>query len=355
MLQIPSHNQLCFFLIFEKISWEVNNFSPFIITCFFRLHPADIPMKKILTALVLLLALVIACIYVFIPRKLVVSEGLATVTNDEQTFKFLMNEAEWRKWWHKDQLNANDPTFEYSGVSFKPDSLFYNRLNIKIHKDDYVIDSKLHVIPAPNDSSHLAWECIIDAGNNPFTRWQHYRTAVLIKKSMDSVLAHYRSWIEIPKNVYGFEVTPSRIIDTLLIAKRVSFRTYPSTQQVDTVVKYLQSYAIKNGARISGYPMLNIINKEDGVHEAQIAQPIDKVVPETTDIGIRRMVPGNTLIVKLHGGGNYTISKAYEACESYKDDHHHTSPAIPFQSMITNRVDQPDTSKWETIIYYPVK
>ena len=29
------------------------------------------------------------------------------------------------------------------------------------------------------------------------------------------------------------------------------------------------------------------------------------------------------------------------------------SPAIPFESLITNRLEEPDTSKWVTKIYYP--
>ena len=30
-----------------------------------------------------------------------------------------------------------------------------------------------------------------------------------------------------------------------------------------------------------------------------------------------------------------------------------SSPAIPFESLVTNRMQEPDTSKWVTKIYYP--
>ena len=313
-------------------------------------------MKKLLTAFLILLLLVIVCAYVFIPKQLTISHSVSAKTNDKWAFKYLMSASEWRKWWPADsgkQQTKVSTLFPYAGLAFKPDSLFYNALTIIIEKNGRDMNSKLFVLPTKKDEVQLTWECNLDGGNNPFNRWQQYRRAVAIKKSMTGILDRYKSWLEVPENIYGFTVTPGKIIDTLLVATRASYHSYPKPEQVDSVFQTLRSYITKNGAVVTGYPMLNVITNEPGIYEAQMALPINKVVPQTDAIRIRRMFAGNALITKIKGG-NYTIAKAYEACEHYKADHLRTSPAIPFQSMITDRVAVPDTSKWETIIYYPV-
>jgi hypothetical protein len=35
-------------------------------------------------------------------------------------------------------------------------------------------------------------------------------------------------------------------------------------------------------------------------------------------------------------------------------DHQRVAPAIPFQSLVTDRTKQPDTSKWVTRLYWPI-
>ena len=40
--------------------------------------------------------------------------------------------------------------------------------------------------------------------------------------------------------------------------------------------------------------------------------------------------------------------------EQYVSDHKYVRIAIPFQSLVTDRMNEPDSSKWITKIYYPI-
>jgi hypothetical protein len=40
--------------------------------------------------------------------------------------------------------------------------------------------------------------------------------------------------------------------------------------------------------------------------------------------------------------------------KAYMKDFKLTSPAMPFELLVTNRANEPDTSKWVTKIYYPI-
>jgi hypothetical protein len=65
------------------------------------------------------------------------------------------------------------------------------------------------------------------------------------------------------------------------------------------------------------------------------------------------MIAGNILVAEVKGGP-YTVTNAFNSLHDYVTDHDLQSPAIPFQSLITNRLQQPDSTKWITKIYYPI-
>ncbi|HCL84759.1 MAG TPA: hypothetical protein DIC22_12330, partial [Chitinophagaceae bacterium] len=67
----------------------------------------------------------------------------------------------------------------------------------------------------------------------------------------------------------------------------------------------------------------------------------------------RRMVPGNFLCAEVKGGP-FTVNEAVKQLDFFLQDHNKTQIAIPFQQLITNRLSEPDTSKWITRVYLPV-
>ena len=69
---------------------------------------------------------------------------------------------------------------------------------------------------------------------------------------------------------------------------------------------------------------------------------------------MKRMVPGNILMSNDITGGSGTVEQAYKQMMYYMQDFNKTLAAIPFQSLITNRQLEKDSSKWITRIYCPV-
>jgi hypothetical protein len=62
---------------------------------------------------------------------------------------------------------------------------------------------------------------------------------------------------------------------------------------------------------------------------------------------------GNILVTDVNGGPS-AIKYAFDRLEEYVSDTKRIPPAIPFESLITDRRKERDTSKWITRIYYPV-
>jgi hypothetical protein len=65
------------------------------------------------------------------------------------------------------------------------------------------------------------------------------------------------------------------------------------------------------------------------------------------------MILGYILVGEVKGG-MVTVAAAEKRMADYAFDHQKTAPAIPFQSLITDRMQEKDTGKWITRIYYPV-
>jgi hypothetical protein len=99
--------------------------------------------------------------------------------------------------------------------------------------------------------------------------------------------------------------------------------------------------------------MLNIIKNPAGKFEIQTAIPINKTFRTTANQPLKRMVLGNILVTDVKGGRN-KIETAFKQIGYYLKEKHLVSPAIPYESLIVNRLNEPDSSKWITRIYYPI-
>ena len=53
-------------------------------------------------------------------------------------------------------------------------------------------------------------------------------------------------------------------------------------------------------------------------------------------------------------GGKTVVDQSFKIFEQYFEDYKHTSPAIPFQLLVTDRLKEPDSLKWVTRFYYPI-
>ena len=89
------------------------------------------------------------------------------------------------------------------------------------------------------------------------------------------------------------------------------------------------------------------------MYKIMVAIPINKIVPTTEKFLLKRMVPGKILVTEVKGGA-YTADVALRQLTLYMEDNRLISPAIPFQSLITERIKEADTTKWMTKIYFPV-
>jgi hypothetical protein len=305
-------------------------------------------MKKWLIGLLLALVIATVGIYVFIPADIKIRKVMAIRANEKGIYTFIQQQANMAKWWP-----GMDTSLSFNGGRYTIQKPLYKGVVIDIDKNGTSFNSELQIIPLGVDSIQAVWTTSIPGGADPFSRIIHYNKAADIKKDMEYIFIAMKGFMERMENVYGIKVERAKIKDTLLITTSATTKGLPDNVAIYELVQQLEKHIATGGTAAVNVPMLHIFTEDSISFNTMVAIPINKELPETNTYRIKRMVPGNVLITEIKGGPA-TIQNALHQLDVYRGDYHYTSPAKPFQSLITNRAATTDTSKWITKLYWPV-
>jgi len=304
-------------------------------------------MKKIALILLTIAILAILSSYIFVPSKISISAVATGHTSTDAAYRFLLDEGNWKKWWP-----GSEP-FSANGINFRLTKKMFDVFELDLADKNDTIKSYLELLPGDKDSTGYNWFTEIDAGNNPFTKWNAISKQTRIKKTFDHLLDSLKEKLEQEKIVYGFTVKRVKVTDSVLLSFRSKFDHYPDAKDVDGMIRQLRKYISNLNGVEKNYPMLNVnaIDKND--YEAMVAIPTAWALPPSGSMSPKLVLKGGTLLETEIIGGPWTIRKAFEQFENYRADFRIISPAIPYQQIITDRVKETDTTKWITKLYYP--
>ena len=292
------------------------------------------------------------CFLYFIPGKIAVS-GSSIIATTSNGFDTCLHKAErWKQWWPGNA--SGDSGFVYEGYSYQLAEPFSDGGIITARNGNLQLDIRLRTVPTNRDSVTAVWQAQLPAGSDPVTRIARYAMASKVKRNIQTVLDSLFSYAGKTENLYGFSIRRTTFTEVILLASRFKTTALPSNEQVYNEVDKLRSYIKVNGALEKYYPMMNTRRSDSSRYETMIAISIDKIIPSSKDFFISRMVPMKDRFLETDvKGGPWHIQRAYSAIEQYMDDHSLSSPARPFEIIITDRRKEADTSKWVSKLFYP--
>jgi len=305
-------------------------------------------MKKIIIILLTFAALAIMGIFIFIPSKIRVSSVNMILANNLASHRMLMDDDNWAKWWPTEKV------FQLDETQFKLTQKMLSGFDLEIIGKDKPLTSRLMIIPMVSDSITLNWSCEIPTGNNPFKRISAYNTASDIKKDLDKLLLSLGAFLSDQKNIYGYEIKEVKVTDSVLISTRKTFDHYPDEFETEEMIKKLRAYIKKNNAKEMNYPMLHIKIVNGLYFEAMTAIATDIKLPDNNEFAAKMLLKGGNLLEAQITGGHATIRKGFIEYENAIREYSWTSPAIPYQLVITDRTKERDTTKWVTKLCYPI-
>ncbi len=305
-------------------------------------------MKKWFTGLLLALAVATAGVYIFIPATIKIRKVMNIRANEKGVHRFVKQKEGIAKWWP-----GGDTALTFNNGSYTITAPLYQGVMMNITKKGNTFNTELEIAALGTDSMQVVWSTSLPGGADPISRISNYSKAADIKNDMGNVLLQMKSFLERMENIYDIKVERTKIKDTLLITATSTTKGIPGNAIIYGMIQQLEQYIRNGGVTATNVPMLHIFTEDSISFKTMVAIPISRELPETNAFSIKRMVPGNVLITEIKGGPA-TIEYSLHQLNIYRGNYNYTAPAKPFQSLITNRLAETDTSKWITKIYWPV-
>lgn len=304
----------------------------------------------ILFACALLIA-IMAGIYLFIPTSPTLSGEITTNSTSDAVSRILQNNNKWQYWWPAQK--TGEQIYKYNDCYYRIGKKLVNGFEAVIYNEEDSAKGSLQIIAAGTDSVKFQWVSSINFSNNPvkkITQYQHFKK---IKNNVDELLAEIKKYFDNEENIYGFKIVKQKVTDANYISLKESFNHYPATLEVYELVTSVKDYIREKGGEEIDSPILNIHTEDSVKFDAMVAIQTKQEVPTNEKFKIKKMVMGNMVVAEVKGG-NYTIIEGEKELKNYISDYKKTTPAIPFQKLVTNRLLETDTAKWVTKLYYPV-
>jgi hypothetical protein len=314
-------------------------------------------MRKWLLLVLILLAIAAACLYFIIPNRLIVSGTESISVNAKAFSRTILDEEKWKQWWPGTVLTkeTNVPfKYEYNGSVYSIAEKKLSSIVLNVQTEHNYFTTELVFLPLKADSVVVNWQGQQPASFQPLDRLKQFSRIKKLNKDLAVILGKLKSFCSNDSNFYRLLIKKDRVVDSVLISTSNTTKGYPGVESIYAMIDQLKAFAQKNGAKQTGLPMLNVITNDSISFLNKVALPVDKKLKDEGNIVYRRMLGRGNILVAEVKGGPYTIQKGFEAIEKYTEDHNRIAPAIFFQSLVTDRRQQPDSSKWVTKLYWPV-
>ena len=200
----------------------------------------------------------------------------------------------------------------------------------------------------------MQWSTQLGTGINPIGKVQLHLAANRLEGDLKDILERLKKHILLLKNVYGIDIKNEKVQVQLLVSTKEAFPHYPNNREIYGLVDKLKEHRRLYNAFGDTIPMLSIQRLDSVQYTAQVALPVNKNLPDENGIAGKWMMKGgNILTAEVIGGAN-RVDSSMKQMEKYISDYQRSIIAIPFQLLLTDRRNQPDSTKWLTRIYYPV-
>lgn len=176
----------------------------------------------------------------------------------------------------------------------------------------------------------------------------------LTKNALTS-FKNFREYIEDSKRVYGYEIKPVKVVDTLFLFER---RTVPQADKrlaMKSIFEDLITYAAKNNLGYNGNRIFYSQKTGDNITLfASIGIIREIEVPKDAAVEIKRMPFEKKLLEATYQGTFGESGKVFEALEKFITDHYLATMGIPYQKFISDGYDFADDQVVQMKVYYPI-
>jgi hypothetical protein len=308
-------------------------------------------MIKLFLIFSLIILIIASAVYFFIPSNQPIDLGTTINCTESGLSRIMLNKNKWRIWWPG--YKKADNLYGYKHCIYRIDKIAANGFETTIFNGKDSTKATLQIIGLDNGSIELRWKSFFSFSDQPVKKILQFNRYTNIKNNIEALTASIKNFFDREENIYGIKVIKQKVTEASLISTKQDFNHYPSAKEVYSMITLLKEYIRQKGGEEDSYPMLNVHTEDSLNYQAMVAIPTKTDLPSEGKFALKKMVLGNILMAEVKGG-IYTVKNGEQELTNYVNDYNKISPAIPFQSLVTNRIQEADTSKWVTKLYYPI-
>ena len=273
--------------------------------------------------------------------------------NQHGLYRALVDTGTWVKWFPNETGKVVQKHFAYNSTLYQPSQQLFDGVEVWIKNKDFAVSSIITIQGLKIDSSAMQWSYEVKAGTHPVYKFRTYIQTQRTKTDNRQIMQHLKNFLEKQENVYGIRIEQHSVKDTFLLTLKSVLSRYPEVTTIYRMIDTISNYIRAEEAAATNFPMMHVQQLDSNKYETMVAVPVNRKLPGRLPVVFKRMVAGNILVSEIKGGRR-TIDDAFRKMENFVEDYKKVSPALPFESMVTNRLTEPDTSRWITRIYYPI-
>jgi hypothetical protein len=308
-------------------------------------------MKRLLLIFLLLILITAAFLYSRIPATQNYAYGIAFRCTENGAIRQLHDSSKWDLWWPGKKTNHN--TYRFANRTFNIREIILPGIATSIDNNGDSVKAFFQVSKLKPDSTIFQWGFTYAYSSNPIKRIQQYIRLKSLKTDLKNFIVAVKPYFEKEENIYGMKIEQQKVKDSSLISMKQTFDHYPATADIYQMVRSLKVYVDNKKGEQTNPPMLNVFPVSETSYEVMVAIPTKWDLPEEGSFKLKKMVLGNILVGEVKGGLS-TVMNAEKQMANYVFDYGKASPAIPFQSLVTDRSLESDSSKWITRLNYPI-
>jgi hypothetical protein len=312
-------------------------------------------MIKWLAWIVACILILIVCVYFFLPHSITIDKKTEATINLKTLQRGLLDDNTWKEWWPGKKVDSKGRTFfEYNGYTYLITDKQLSTITLSVRKNNFSTTAAINYIPHNQSQVIISGHINEELPAMPINRIRAYINLKALNNDLGDLLEHIKQYYSNDDHIYGIHIEKALVKDSSLISTSGISKGYPQPSFIYDMINKLKAYADSHQATQTDYPMLNVYTQDSINFLTRVALPLDKKLPSSGSIEYRWMLGrGNILVTEVKGGPG-SINNAIQLMENYITDYNRVPPAISFQSLVTDRSIEPDTTRWITNLYYPV-
>lgn len=306
------------------------------------------------SVIILIFVVLILTFATLLPLQSNVVESIQFQSNADAIFRHLVIDSTWHQWWPGKTQQINQKyQFTQEGFTFSIHKTLSNTFELQTFSNSFEARSTLR-LTSSGSQVFIELTTSIPLSLNPIRRISELALSVRLKKCYKKILLSLSYYFSVTKNLYGFDIKQSTVPYEYVTALSKTLSHEPSISEIYLLIAQVKAFVKDNDAVEQGAPMLFFKKLNKTQFFVQVAIPTNKRLPMSGDVKSKWMLKGGFILTAKVTGGRQVILGAMKKMEQYIEDNHRNSVAIPFEYLITNRLDEPDSSKWITEVCYPV-